>query len=215
MNKLTKQKLQLILNLVLTILSLLALVVSMVAWFSNRKYADVDNLSLHIRRQAINVVEQPQSILLPCATKIDDVTKDDFNNHCIVIAKYTIEGEGEFFVEVENKNGLLGYVWDESVDGVINLNSNGVIQNPPDFYGVISKKLSDKSLPNYQYNTVAQALDDINSRRVGKTNINDDTDIFIVYWGDYNYLGNTLNKQSSGVYSYQEIVFPANVMFVA
>lgn len=214
MNKLTKQKLQLIMNLVLTVLSLFALVVSMVAWFSNRKYANVDDLSVSVKRQVVTVLEQPQSILLPCATKIDDVTKDDFNNHCIVVAKYTIAGEGKLFVEVDNKDGLLGYVWDESVDGPINFNSNGVIQNPPNFYGVIAKKLSDKSLPNYQYNTVAQALDDINSRRVGKTNINDDTDIFIVYWGDYNYLGNTLNKQTSGVYTYQEIVFPAKVTFV-
>ena len=61
---------------------------------------------------------------------------------------------------------------------------------------------------------MAKALNTINGRRVGKTNKDGNTDIYVVYWGDYDYLDNDLNKQVNGVYSYREIEFSAKVTFV-
>jgi len=201
----TRQKVQLIVNIVLTVFSLCALTISMFAWFSTRKYADVRAIQLAVDRQEITIVRQPQSYLFPCATKIGDVTKEDFNSYCCVTGTYEIKGEGKLIVDVTNTDGVLGYVLDGTENG--------------DYYSVIADKLRKKLGDDWQskpYSSVQKALYEINtSRAVGTTNSNGNTEVTIVCWTQYDQFEDTLNAVSNGVYLYKEVQnLKVNVMFV-
>lgn len=195
MKQRTRQKIQLILNIVLTVFSLTALVISMVAWFSNNRYAHVRSIEMKVERQEIVIMKQPQSYLFPCATKIGDVTEEDFNGYCCVTGTYVIQGEGQLYVNVTNNDGVLGYVLDGS-EGT-------------DYYTAISKKLQEKLGSDWaskSYSDLRNALKDINlSRPVGTTTADGNTEIKIVCWTEYDEFKNTLNELSGGVYTYNEV----------
>ncbi len=210
-----RQKLQLIINIVLTVLSLSALVISMVAWFSNNRYAQIQSLNMHVDQKEFNMVSYPSSIILPCATKLDDVSNDDFNNSCCVVAKYELKGEVSAVVGIKNDDGLLGYVWNEDIDGVMDVDQNGVIDDI-DFYGKISEKVSEQlSGSPYSYDDLKHALTKLNRRSVGRVNKNGNTDIYIVFWGDYNKLCDQLNETNDdGDYVFTGIRLDAELSFV-
>ncbi len=207
MKYITRQRLRLIVNIALTVFTLFALIISVVAWFSTRQYAEIQSINLSVNRKVVEVLECPQSILFPCATKIDDVSESDFNTHCVVVATYVIKGEGELIAEVDNDEGILGYVWDKKTDS-------------GSYYDVISNAINSYAAEHaiqypYSYSNLQAALNAINRRPVGETNEDGNTEITIIYWADYNALGSNLNKISNGVYSYEELEFNVDVTFVS
>ncbi len=206
MKQKTRQKIQLIVNIVLTVISLAALTITMFAWFSMQQYANVRNIVLEVDRYQIDILSQPKSYLFPCATKIGDVTKDDFNTFCCVTGTYVIKGDGQLFVDITNQDGVLGYVLDGTENG--------------DYYNVITEKLRAKLGNNWaskSFEDIRLALREINlSRPVGTLNSSGNTEIKIVCWTEYDMFDETLNEVSNGVYPYNEIEdLKVEVMFVA
>lgn len=201
-----RQKLQLIINLALTVFTLFALIISVVAWFSTRHYAEINSIDLIVERKTINLLECPKSLVFRCATKINDVTPSDFTDWCVIETTYVVEGEGKLGVEIDNNEGILGYVWDDEVD-------NG------DYYDVITKAIADymqkENLTEYSYSDLKDALNIINRRAVGTTDEDGNTVIKILFWADYNALGESLNEIKDGVYEYNKIVTDVNVTFVS
>ena len=195
MKQRTRQKIQLIINIVLTVFSLTALIISMVAWFSNSRYAEIRSLEMKVERKEIVLVRQPQSYLFPCATKIGDVTKEDFNGFCCVTGTYEIQGKGQLYANVTNNDGVLGYVLDGS-EGT-------------DYFTAISTQLQEKLGSDWKsksYSELRKALKEINlSRPVGNTNSDGNTEITIVCWTQYDKFDSELNILNNGIYTYNEI----------
>ena len=209
MKRQTRQKCKLIVNVVLTIISLTALVISMVAWFTSNKYAHLHSLEMQVERKEISLVSQPISYLFPCATKIgDESTKEDFDRFCCVTGTYVIKGEGKLIADVTNNDGILGYV----------LEDNDVTN----YYEIIANDLdkqlqsTGKTLATATYSDLRKALRIINtSRLVGTKNAAGNTEIKIVCWAEYEKFESQLNQSYDGVYSFNQIPdLKVNVTFV-
>ena len=200
-------KLRLIVNIVLTVISLSALVITMIAWFSNNRYTQITNLELSVDPKEFQMIEYPDSIILPCATKLNDVTEADFNNTCIVVARYELKGEVNPVVSVKNNDGLLGFVWDED--------QYGTISSIPNYHRIIHTAV-ENSLGNkeWSYDNVRKALSSINRRSVGKLNTKGNTDIYIVFWGDYEKFDSQLNATQNDNYVFKDKQFFAELSFV-
>ena len=191
-----RHKTQLIINIVLTIITLFSLIITVVAWFSTVDYAKIKNLDMQVERQSIEILKTPLSFLFPCATKIADVTKEDFNAYCCIKGTYTIKEDGKIYTDITGADGVLGFALDES-DGT-------------DYYTLITTALKEElntdDLSSYSYDALKRAMKNINlSRRVGKTNADGNTEVTIVCWTEYDSFTTELNQIANNVYVYNEI----------
>ncbi len=195
MNKIRRQKMRLLLNLILTVVTFLALIVSMVAWFSTRQQADIESIHLEVERQEVKIVKQPNSFLFPCATKISDVSKDSFNNDCCIVETYEIAGDGQVTAYLDSKNGVLAYVLDDTEQGT-------------DYYTIITEKLKEHlhvtDLSTLSYDDLYKALNEINTSRLVGTPITSDgsvnTQVKIVFWSEYDLFMDKLNNADLSYY---------------
>ncbi len=210
-----KQRRQLIVNMVLMVLALAALVACVVAWFSARRQADVNTLTMTVERVHLELKSEITLIEFPCATKIIDkeTTPQMFDVECAVPKVYTISEAGKLAVSVDYSSssaGMLGYV----CDSVNTTNYYEEIKADLKQYGNLDL---DSQQPTFQQ--LRTAIAKVNARdRFGETNDNGDTDIKIVYWVEYDEIDDKLNLDSywdSGIVGGEDETYKAIITFTS
>lgn len=189
MSKNGRVRRQLVINMVLMLFTLMTLVACVTAWFSTRTEADINNLNLTVNRAELKIEPDLTTIEFPCATKITDTTATFFNKDCLVLKRYTVDGEGEVHVDVEcSGDGMLAYVPDNHTTNYY----EALVAELKDYF-----RSDDISLKSFD--EIKTALDTINNKRVGVFK-NQNTVFEVVYWVEYDPVtdenGNNLNSDS-------------------
>ncbi|MBQ9413565.1 MAG: hypothetical protein IJU16_00395 [Clostridia bacterium] len=160
-------------------LSLTALITSVGAWFADSLQARLSTMELQSMYVGWDLDDgvgtgHSDTIVLPCATKINDTTAALFNGEAAVLKTYTIDmGEApdtQVKISVSGQtNGLLAYVCDaETVSNA---------------YNEVRTKLSNAGT-NWTYSDMKTKLATINNRAVG-TRTGDEIKVTVLYWVEY------------------------------
>ncbi len=184
MAKTNRVQRQLIINITLMLFTLLTLVACVAAWFSTRTEANINNLNLAVDRKDIVVAEFTDNIIFPYATKFLDTDADTFNKESLQVKTYTVLGEGQLYVDVRCAGqGMLAYVPDDTVTDY----HTALINDLKNHFKTTN--LNDKS-----FEDISTALSVINKKRIGTTNAENNTELKIVYWVEYDQVKNRLKS---------------------
>jgi len=198
-----KNKKQLFVSISVMVLALITLVAGVVAWFSTRNEANVENVTLRVERKALELVRKPELIEFPCATKLLDMDATIFNERSIVVKEYEIAGVGQLHTTVDcsKSDGMIGYVWKGENDNYY----EEIIDRLKELKG--TENLNDK-IKNFDdlYTAIAQ----LNDCRAGETNDAGNTVVTVVYWVEYDEIENVLNTDG-----YTSLDYNAFLTFVA
>ncbi len=194
-----KNKKQLLVSISIMVLALVTLVAGVVAWFSTRNTAEVENIVMRVERKALNLVRKPTLIEFPCATKLldPDITADIFNQRCAVVKEYEISGVGDLHTTVDcsSSPGMIGYVWKGE-------NTN--------YYEEITDRLDELGVTISNFNDLYNAIGILNDFRGGQQNEQGNMVITVVYWVEYGEVENVLNTDG-----YTSLDYKAYLTFVA